>query len=272
MNKTDTNGRTEKPNYQKQLEAELDHIRRSAAAAAATFEVKKPSLLLHACCAPCSSYVIEYLHSIFDITVFYYNPNIHPQAEYARRMTELSSFIKRFPCAQQVQLCVPPYDPDEYFSATNVRSEPELETEAERGERCRRCYRLRMERAFSYAAAAGFDYVTTTLSISPYKDAEKINAIGRELENEFRTAAAVTDKAINAAQQPSDRSPHDDVHIATGTYVATGTPPPRYLYADFKKKNGFKRSLELSAEYGLYRQDYCGCVYSRQNGTHSPSE
>jgi predicted adenine nucleotide alpha hydrolase (AANH) superfamily ATPase len=186
---------------------------------------KKQTLLLHACCAPCSSYVIEYLAQYFDITIYYYNPNIHPQKEYERRLAELTNFLPRFPEAitNKVKLITTPYDQEDFFTATNARNEPNLQTEHERGERCRRCYLFRMKKSYEYACIHNFDWFTTTLSISPYKDAEKINTIGKMLEETAHT---------------------------------------KFLTSDFKKKNGFLRSLQLSAEYGLYRQDYCGCIYS----------
>lgn len=192
---------------------------------------ERPSLLLHACCAPCSSFVIEFLANYFDITIFYYNPNIHPKEEYERRLAELKEFLIKFPLAVQknVKLVVSNYDVEEYFSAVNTRMETELQSEKERGERCRRCYKFRMEKAWKYASENNFDYFTTTLSISPYKDAPKINEIGYTLDNLTNV---------------------------------------KYLPADFKKKNGFLRSLQLSDEYGLYRQDYCGCVYSMRNSEH----
>lgn len=195
-------------------------------------EGRRPSLLLHACCAPCSSAVLEYLSSIFDISIYYYNPNIHPEAEYSRRLEELETFLettnRKLVFKNQTKLIHAEYHTEDFFAATNVRNEPELQTEPERGERCRRCYYFRMKKAYQYATEHGFDYFTTTLSISPYKDAQKINTIGQQLEQEN----------------------------------PTGTT---YLYADFKKKNGFLRSLQLSDEYGLYRQDYCGCIFSEQN-------
>lgn len=210
--------------YQKLLEEELNKIKQMLDKGG-----EKPSLLLHACCGPCSSYVIEYLLSFFSITVFFYNPNIHPEKEYARRQKELENFIQEFKKTKadegDIQLvCVQSYNPDEYFTATGTVHNVELQKEREKGERCRRCYEFRMKKAFEYAEQNNFDYITTTLSISPHKDAEKINTIGEELG-----------KAVEKLQ---------------------------FLFADFKKKSGFKRSLELSEEYGLYRQDYCGCVYS----------
>ena len=197
---------------------------------------KKPRLLLHACCAPCSSYTLEYLLKFFDITIYYYNPNIHPAEEYHRRLGELKNFLPRFLEKQEGARAVlqeAAYEPQEFFDAVQAERD-NLQSEPERGERCRRCYQLRMEKAYEYARQNGFDWFTTTLSISPHKDARKINEIGRVLyEN------ALKDQNAAAA--------------------------PKFLYSDFKKKNGYKRSLELSKEYGLYRQDYCGCVYSKEN-------
>lgn len=190
----------------------------------------KPRLLLHACCAPCSSSVLELLRTYFDITIYYYNPNIHPEEEYTRRLEELKTFIGKLDAS--VALVETAYDVSEYFEAVKTEKEPELQTEPERGERCRRCYEFRMKKGYDYACRNGFDYFTTTLSISPHKDAEKINTIGIELERQAKT------------EMPDACT---------------------YLFADFKKKNGYLRSLELSKEYGLYRQDYCGCVFSKQN-------
>ena len=197
-----------KRNYQSELDGILDRITiRPTAEAPAV----KPSLLLHACCAPCSSYVIEYLASYFDISIYYYNPNIHPRQEYERRLHELESFLPRFPPAleNRVRLIRANYDVREFEDAVRITENPELASEAERGERCRRCYELRIKHAYEYAREHSFDWFTTTLSISPFKDADKINDIGEKLE-------------------------------------ASGGP--RFLTGDFKKRNGFKRSLEISKE------------------------
>jgi len=220
-----------KPNYQKQLNAIIETIKNATT---------KPKLLLHACCAPCSSYVIEYLAKYFDITIYYYNPNIHPEKEYTRRLTELINFIPKFPEAvlNNVKLVQAPYNPEDFFTATNVQNEPELQIEAERGERCRRCYKLRLENAYNYAKINNFDWFTTTLSISPYKDAEKINTIGMELNNISQISEIKVDLLSSS---------------------------PKYLPADFKKNSGFLRSTQISKEYDLWRQDYCGCIYSKQN-------
>lgn len=208
---------------------------------------KKPALLLHACCGPCSSYVIEYLATFFDITILYYNPNIYPEEEYLRRLNELKNLLPRFPEAikNNVKLVEQNYDQNEFYEAIKIKEEPELADEQEKGERCRRCYELRIKRAFSYACEHNFDYFCTTLSISPFKDAEKINKIGEDLcknaNNSVISSASITGTTANLQKSP------------------------KWLPSDFKKKGGFKRSLELSKEYGLYRQQYCGCVFSKTN-------
>ena len=177
----------------------------------------RPRLLLHACCGPCSSAVLEQLCRYFEITVLYYNPNTWPAAEYHRRGEELQKFVA---AAHPLGVTVveDTYDPQQFYTAVAG-----LENEPERGSRCTVCYRLRMRRAAQYARDNGFDWFTTTLSISPHKDAARINAIGQELEAEFGV---------------------------------------KHLPSDFKKHNGYLRSLQLSEEYGLYRQDYCGCEFS----------
>ena len=197
-------------NAQLLLDAELREISKSD---------KRPRLLLHACCAPCSSYVLEYLSRFFDITLYFYNPNITPAEEYAYRAEELSRLVSEMGLDGGVSLVVSDYNSDEFY---NIASG--LEDAPEGGARCARCYRLRLEASAKYAAECGFDYFTTTLSISPYKNSRWLNEIGAEL---------------------------------SGIYGV------RYLYSDFKKKNGYKRSCELSEIHGLYRQDYCGCEFSR---------
>lgn len=176
----------------------------------------RPKLLIHACCAPCSSYCLEYLNPYFDITIMYYNPNIYPDMEYNRRLQELKDFIKKLP--YEIKLIEMPYNTDEYYNS--IKGYEKL---GERSWRCYKCYEFRMEEC-AKVAKDNYDYFTTTLSISPYKDAKWINEIGEKLEKKYQV---------------------------------------KYLYADFKKKNGYKRSIELSKEYNLYRQDYCGCVYSK---------
>lgn len=177
-----------------------------------------PNLLLHSCCAPCSSYVLETLSNYFNITIIYYNPNIYPKEEYDKRLSEEKRLISEMKFKNLVAILEVPYDNEEFNKISKG-----LETEKEGGIRCHKCYYLRMEKTAELAKFYHFDYFTTTLSISPYKDAELLNKIGQILENKYNV---------------------------------------KYLYADFKKKNGYKRSIELSKEYGLYRQDYCGCKYS----------
>lgn len=217
---------------------------------------KKPTLLLHACCGPCSSYCLETLVPYFDITIYYYNPNISPQQEYARRLSELEKFLTRFPAALSggVKLVEATYDPEDFFTATNIRNEPELAAEPERGERCRRCYELRMKKAYEYASANGFDWFTTTLSISPHKDAEKINIIGLALE-----ASSLEAAQSEAAQASAEL-------LESGHKSQPQTKATRFLPSDFKKKNGFLRSTQITEEYGMWRQDYCGCIYSMRKG------
>mgnify|MGYP000025880772 CR=1 FL=1 len=179
-----------------------------------------PTLLLHSCCAPCSSYVLEYLSSYMKITVFYYNPNIYPPQEYRARAEEQKRLIESMQTKYPIRFFEGSYVPQDFFDAVKG-----LEQEPEGGERCKVCFRLRLAEAARIAYEGGFDYVTTTLSISPLKPADVLNEIG---ENE-------------AEKQKMS-----------------------YLPSDFKKKNGYKRSVELSAEYGLYRQNYCGCVFSHR--------
>ena len=205
-----------KPNYDREMQSCL----------AALNAEERPRLLLHACCGPCSSAVLEQLCQRFAVTVLYYNPNIWPAAEHDRRRDELARFLQQCGCG--AQLVAPPYAPEEFYSAVQG-----LEAEPERGGRCTVCYRLRMEQAARYAAEHGFDWFCSTLSISPRKDAEKINAIGRELEKKYGV---------------------------------------RHLPNEFKRKEGHKRSLELSAQYGLYRQDWCGCEFSARGSAPKTEE
>lgn len=205
-------GHMNKRNYQK----ELDHILTGLQS-----ESRVPRLLLHSCCAPCSSYVLEYLSQYFEITVYYYNPNIFPPEEYHKRVTEQQELADRMKVKNPVHVVSGPYDTDEFYRIAKGH-----EQDPEGGERCFRCYALRLREAAKVAAAGHYDYFTTTLSISPLKNADKLNEIGESLGAEYQTA---------------------------------------YLPSDFKKREGYKRSTELSREYGLYRQNYCGCVYSLQS-------
>lgn len=200
----------EKTNYQKKLDELLEQVKVSG---------KKPTLLLHACCAPCSSYVLEYLTKYFHIILFYYNPNISPKQEFEKRTRELQRLVGEMPFEDKPGIIVGEYDQSEFYEIAKG-----LEDLPEGGERCFRCYRLRLEKTAELAKKLGADYFTTTLSISPYKNAQKLGEIASELSQIYGVDA---------------------------------------LPADFKKKGGYKRSIELSAQYGLYRQDYCGCVYSK---------
>lgn len=182
---------------------------------------KCPKLFLHSCCAPCSSYVLEYLSQYFEIIVFYYNPNIFPESEYANRVREMKRLIQENEKNYQnkVAFLEGSYDPKVFYAMAKG-----MEDLPERGERCYHCYELRMREAAKVAVQMGADYFTTTLSISPYKNADWINEIGERLAKEYGVS---------------------------------------HLPSDFKKKNGYKRSIELSEQFGLYRQDYCGCIYSK---------
>ena len=208
-----------KRNYQKELESLTEKLEK---------EKRMPTLLLHSCCAPCSSYVIEYLSRYFEITVFYYNPNIFPAEEYWKRVEEQKRFIEQIECQNPIRFLEGTFDPERFYAMAEG-----LEEIPEGGERCFRCYRLRLEETARRAAEGKFDYFTTTLTISPLKNAEKLNEIGEETADIYQVA---------------------------------------FLNSDFKKKNGYKRSIELSREYGLYRQDYCGCEFSlreREKGAKS---
>ena len=197
-------------NYQKMLEATIAGLKE---------QNRVPTLLLHSCCAPCSSYCLEYLSQYFHITVDYYNPNIYPEEEYHMRVQEQQRLIRELPAKYPIAFREGAYDKERFYEMARG-----LEEEKEGGERCFKCYRLRLEEAARAAKAGGFSYFTTTLSISPHKNAQVLNELGKEISDAF------------------------------------GVP---YLYFDFKKKNGYRRSCELSTEYHLYRQDYCGCPFSK---------
>ncbi len=197
-----------KTNYQLILDRTLADIKDKGAA---------PRLLLHSCCAPCSSYCLEYLSEYFNITVFYYNPNIEDE-EFERRYSEQERLVSELITKHPVRVVKGEHDTGVYYGAVAGH-----EDDPEGGERCRLCFALRLEEAARYAAENGFDYFTTTLSISPLKDAQLLNSIGAEMSEKYGV---------------------------------------KYLFSDFKKKNGYLRSIELSREHSLYRQDYCGCVFS----------
>ena len=195
-----------KIDYQKKLEEILNEIK----------EPKK--LLLHSCCAPCSSYVITYLYDYFDITILYYNPNIYPYEEYKKRKDEQIRLISNF---KGVKIIDCDYDNDIYNEVIKG-----LENEPERGSRCTKCFYLRLDKTGEIAKKNNFEYFVTTLTVSPYKNAKLLNEIGEDISKKY------------------------DI---------------KWLYSDFKKDDGYKKSIELSKKYDLYRQDYCGCIYSKRD-------
>ena len=180
-----------------------------------------PKLLLHSCCAPCSSAVIERLTKYFDITILYYNPNIEPYEEYLKRKEEEIRFIKEFNSVNKLDILDCDYDNLKYHEEVKG-----LEECPEGGQRCHKCYELRLKYCALKAKENNYDYFGTTLTVSPYKNAQVLNQIGEKLQDEFNI---------------------------------------KYLFSDFKKKDGYKRSIELSKDFNLYRQDYCGCIYSKRN-------
>lgn len=199
----------QKRNYQRELDAVINSITKKGI---------RPKLLLHSCCAPCSSYVLEYLTQYFDITLYYYNPNISPESEYNFRISELHRLVSEMGIS--VKIIDGDYEPELFEEIAKG-----LEDEPERGARCMKCYRLRLEHSAQLAKEQGFDYFTTTLSISPMKNAEALNSIGSALADKYGIA---------------------------------------YLFSDFKKREGYKRSIQLSQQYDLYRQNYCGCRFSKK--------
>lgn len=198
-----------KRNYQKELDKLIENL-----------DPKEPkTLLLHSCCAPCSSYVLKYLSDYFKITILYFNPNISPKEEYEKRVAEIKRLIDEMPVKNKINFYEGRYEPKEFYDAVKG-----LENEPEGGKRCFVCYELRMREAAEYAKRLGKDFFTTTLTISPLKNAEKLNEIGERLAEEYGVC---------------------------------------HLPSDFKKKEGYKQSIELSKEYNLYRQNFCGCVFSK---------
>ena len=198
-------------NYDKammELIQDLDHI---------------PNLLLHSCCAPCSSSVIERLSPFFNITILYYNPNIEPREEYLKRKEEQKNLLLKLPHENGLDMIDADYDNDQYHM--DIKG---LESEPERGARCYKCYKKRLEYTAKKASEDGYEFFGTTLTLSPYKVSSWINEIGLELQKTY---------GVN------------------------------FLISDFKKREGYKRSIELSKKYSLYRQDYCGCIYSKNNKT-----
>lgn len=198
-------------NFQKELDKIIETNKR---------EGKIPSLLLHACCAPCSSYCLEYLSQYFNITVFFYNPNLYPAEEYTKRADEERKLISMLKSENKIELTVADFDDGEFYDKVKG-----LEKCKEGGERCRKCFELRLEKTAELAKEKGFDFFTTTLTISPLKNAQILNEIGEKMGEKHNV---------------------------------------KHLPSDFKKRNGYKRSIELSREFDLYRQNYCGCVFSKQ--------
>ena len=197
-----------KINYQKETDSVIESLNGTV-----------PTLLLHSCCAPCSSYTLEYLSRYFSITVFYFNPNISPKAEFDKRFAEQKRLIETLPSENKISLICGDYNYDEFLNIARG-----YETVPEGGERCFRCYRMRLEKTAELAKQNGFDYFCTTLSISPLKNSQKINEIGFDVAEKYGV---------------------------------------KWLPSDFKKREGYKRSIELSREYDLYRQNFCGCVFSK---------
>ena len=198
-----------KINYQNQLDRIIENISPN----------NPPRLLLHSCCAPCSSYTLEYLSRYFDITVYYFNPNISPKQEFDKRFEEQKRLISQMPFKNRVTLVEGDYNYDDFLEIAKG-----LENVPEGGERCFRCYKMRLESTARLAKEQGFDYFCTTLSISPLKNSQKINELGFGLEEKYGV---------------------------------------KWLPSDFKKREGYKRSIQLSREYSLYRQNFCGCVFSK---------
>lgn len=194
-------------NYQIQLDKEIEKL-----------NGERPALLLHSCCGPCSSYVLEYLTQYYNVTLLWYNPNIWPPEENDKRLHYQKQIIDALGLKDKVRIIIPEYDHEKYLQVSSG-----LESEPEGGARCTECFRLRLREAASAAVQTGCSWFCTTLTVSPHKNAEKINQLGREIGEEY------------------------GVH---------------FLPSDFKKRNGYRRSIELSKEYNLYRQDYCGCEYA----------
>lgn len=240
--------------YHKQLEKFLKYLSQKKV---------RPKLLLHACCGPCSSYVLEYLSDFFDVTIYYYNPNIFPPQEYERRLNELENFLTKFPHAlkNKVKLVKAPYNPQEFYDALDLKNHREFITEKEKGERCARCYKLRLKKSYLYAKENNFDFLCTTLSISPFKDSKKINEIGKRL----CSMLMVEDFESTTLQNSAVASLSQAVLSATPAASSSAQVALQWLPSDFKKNGGFQRSLELSKEFNLYRQQYCGCVFSKTN-------
>ncbi len=203
-----------KRNYQRELDELLSSLPKE--------DGRKKRLFLHCCCAPCSSYVLEYLYPFFDVTIFFYNPNIVEKAEYVKRKDELLRYLSEVSFGSEIHTLDADYDPERFLQMAQGH-----ENDPERGERCDLCFRMRLSETARQASKGRYDYFCTTLSISPHKNADMLMFIGEELAKQYKVP---------------------------------------YLPSDFKKRNGYKRSIELSSLYHLYRQDYCGCIYSKRRG------
>lgn len=225
MGTEEKNGNIQKINYQKEMEKILERELKNGEEEGR--DTKPPTLLLHSCCGPCSSYVLEYMSRYFEIFLYYYNPNIDPPEEFYMRSREQNKVTQQINGKFSIHFIEGEYDKEMFLDI--VRG---LEEEPEGGARCMKCYRLRLEEAARKADEIGCDYFTTTLTISPMKDSQKLNAIGLAVAEKYKA---------------------------------------KYLVSDFKKKNGYKRSVELSGELGLYRQDYCGCRFSMRNNAEKES-
>ncbi|MDO4615902.1 MAG: epoxyqueuosine reductase QueH [Lachnospiraceae bacterium] len=227
----------QKRNYQKELDLIIKRLEQ---------EGRRPHLLLHSCCAPCSSHCLEYLQEHFEITVFYYNPNIAPESEYRLRVEEQQRLIRELCKGGNVHFLEGPYDPQRFYEAARG-----LELVPEGGERCTKCFELRLREAAKAAQECGAEYFTTTLTISPLKDARRLNSIGLQIQEEMQEK--ISREAGTEGTETERVSGEQDSAASV-----------KWLVSDFKKKNGYRRSIELSEEYGLYRQNYCGCVFSRR--------
>lgn len=208
-----------KVNYQLELDKIIEEIKKKG---------QIPTLLMHSCCAPCSSYCLSYLAEYFSITILYYNPNISPKKEYDKRVQEQIRLIQELPVRHKISFVQGKYDPEHFYEMAKG-----LEDIPEGGVRCFGCYKMRQREAAIYAKKHGFDYFTTTLSVSPHKNAQKLNEIGLLLEKEYGVS---------------------------------------YLVSDFKKRGGYLKSIEYSKEFGLYRQNYCGCEFSKRQAESEKSK
>lgn len=209
-----------KVNYQRVLDSIIDDIVKNQISCSRVYGVINPSLLMHSCCAPCSSYCLKYLSEYFSITVLYYNPNISPEDEYSKRVDEQKRLIEELKVKNKISFVEGKYEPLKFFEIVKG-----LEDLPEGSKRCFKCYEMRQREAALYASLHDFDYFTTTLSVSPHKNAQVLNEIGVKLEKEYGV---------------------------------------KYLISDFKKKGGYQKSIQYSKDYCLYRQNYCGCIFSKK--------